>query len=113
MRHITIKDIAHELFVSVSTVSRALNNDPSIRKETREKIQATAKSMGYVPNPVATNLKFGRTKTIGVIVPEMSTPYAALVIDGIQDICYLLMQTLSIETQQKESDTLYKQNHTA
>jgi len=88
MRHISIKDIARELLVSVSTVSRALNNDPSIRKETREKIQVAAKRMGYVPNPVATNLKYGRTKTIGVIVPEMSTPYAALVIDGIQDICY-------------------------
>ena len=88
MRHVTIKDIARELLVSVSTVSRALNNDASIRKETREKIQATAKRMGYVPNPVATNLKYGRTKTIGVIVPEMSTPYAAMVIDGIQDVCY-------------------------
>ena len=88
MRYVTIKDIARELVVSISTVSRALNNDPSIRKETREKIQAAAKRMGYVPNPVATNLKFGRTKTIGVIVPEMSTPYAAMVIDGIQDICY-------------------------
>ena len=88
MRYVTIKDIARELLVSVSTVSRALNNDASIRKETREKIQAAAKRMGYVPNPVATNLKYGRTKTIGVIVPEMSTPYAALVIDGIQDICY-------------------------
>lgn len=88
MKHVTIKDIARELVVSVSTVSRALNNDASIRRETREKIQATAKQMGYVPNPVATNLKYGRTKTIGVIVPEMSTPYAAMVIDGIQDICY-------------------------
>ena len=88
MKYVTIKDIARELVVSVSTVSRALNNDASIRKETREKIQAAAKRMGYVPNPVATNLKFGRTKTIGVIVPEMSTPYAAKVIDGIQDICY-------------------------
>ena len=88
MKYVTIKDIARELLVSVSTVSRALNNDASIRKETREKIQAAAKRMGYVPNPVATNLKYGRTKTIGVIVPEMSTPYAAMVIDGIQDVCY-------------------------
>lgn len=104
MRHITIKDIAHELFVSVSTVSRALNNDPSIRKETREKIQATAKSMGYVPNPVATNLKFGRTKTIGVIVPEMSTPYAALVIDGIQDICYHNNYKVIIASSSEDAD---------
>lgn len=88
MKYVTIKDIARELIVSVSTVSRALNNDPNIRKETKEKIIQMAKRMGYVPNPVATNLKYGHTKTIGVLVPEMSTPYAAKVIEGIQDVCY-------------------------
>ena len=110
MKYVTIKDIARELVVSVSTVSRALNNDASIRKETREKIQATAKRMGYVPNPVATNLKFGRTKTIGVIVPEMSTPYAAKVIDGIQDICYhnnyKVIIASSSEDAEKERESL-------
>ncbi|MBQ7463055.1 MAG: LacI family DNA-binding transcriptional regulator [Bacteroidaceae bacterium] len=104
MRYVTIKDIARELVVSVSTVSRALNNDASIRKETREKIQAAAKRMGYVPNPVATNLKFGRTKTIGVIVPEMSTPYAALVIDGIQDICYHNNYKVIIASSSEDAD---------
>ena len=104
MKYVTIKDIARELVVSVSTVSRALNNDTSIRKETREKIQAAAKRMGYVPNPVATNLKFGRTKTIGVIVPEMSTPYAALVIDGIQDICYHNNYKVIIASSSEDAD---------
>ena len=110
MKHVTIKDIARELIVSVSTVSRALRGDASIRKETREKIQAAAKRMGYVPNPVATNLKFGRTKTIGVIVPEMSTPYAAMVIDGIQDICYhnnyKVIIASSSEDAEKERESL-------
>ena len=110
MKYVTIKDIARELVVSVSTVSRALRGDTSIRKETREKIQAAAKRMGYVPNPVATNLKFGRTKTIGVIVPEMSTPYAALVIDGIQDICYhnnyKVIIASSSEDAEKERESL-------
>ena len=88
MKHVTIKDIAKELVVSVSTVSRALNMDHNIREETRKKILDTAKKMGYSPNPVATNLKYGHTRTIGVIVPEMTTPYAAKVIDGIQSVCY-------------------------
>lgn len=88
MKYITIKDIARELVVSVSTVSRALNDDHNIRPETRKRIQEAAKRMGYTPNPVATNLKYGKTKTVGVIVPEMTTPYAAKVIDGIQDVCY-------------------------
>ena len=88
MKYITIKDIARKLTVSVSTVSRALNNDTNIRLETRDRIIAAAKEMGYFKNPVAMNLKSGRTHTIGVIVPEMSTPYAAKVIDGIQNVCY-------------------------
>lgn len=88
MKFVTIKDIARELGLSVSTVSRALNNDTNIRKETRDRIVAAAARMGYIKSPVAMNLKFGYTKTIGVIVPEMTTPYAALVIDGIQNVCY-------------------------
>ena len=88
MKHVTIKDIAKQLIVSVSTVSRALNNDPNIRKETRDLIIETAQRMGYRRNPVAMNLKNGYTKTIGVLVPEMTTPYAARVIEGIQHVCY-------------------------
>ena len=88
MRFVTIKDIARALDLSVSTVSRALNDDNNIRQETRQKVLATAKQMGYMKSPVAMNLKFGYTKTIGVIVPEMTTPYASLVIDGIQNVCY-------------------------
>jgi len=88
MKRITIKDIARRLIVSVSTVSRALNNDPTIRRETRDMIVATAQEMGYRPNPEAMNLKSGQSKTIGVLVPEMTTPYAARVIEGIQHVCY-------------------------
>lgn len=88
MKHVTIKDIAKQLVVSVSTVSRALNDDPNIRKETRDLIIETAQRMGYRRNPVAMNLKNGYTKTIGVLVPEMTTPYAARVIEGIQHVCY-------------------------
>ena len=88
MKRVTIKDIAKRLIVSVSTVSRALNNDPTIRRETRDMIVATAKEMGYRRNPEAMNLKGGYSKTIGVLVPEMTTPYAACVIEGIQHVCY-------------------------
>ncbi|MFR9523488.1 MAG: LacI family DNA-binding transcriptional regulator [Rikenellaceae bacterium] len=86
MKRVTIKDIAKELMISVSTVSRALTDDKNIRTETREKVMATAQRLGYRPNPVATNLKFGRTNTVGVIVPEMTTPFASQVIGGIQEV---------------------------
>lgn len=88
MKHVTIKDIAHYLSISVSTVSRALVNDKNIRRETKEKVLEAAKTLGYKPNPVATNLKFGHTNTVGVIVPEMVTPFASRVINGIQEVLY-------------------------
>ena len=69
-------------------MSRALADDKNIRKETKEKVLETAKLLGYSPNPVATNLKYGRTNTVGVIVPEMITPFASQVIEGIQNVLY-------------------------
>ncbi|MFI3322726.1 MAG: LacI family DNA-binding transcriptional regulator [Rikenellaceae bacterium] len=88
MKRVTIKDIAEYLTISVSTVSRALTDDKNIRRETKEQVLKAAKHLGYKPNPVATNLKFGRTNTVGVIVPEMITPYASQVISGIQNVLY-------------------------
>lgn len=88
MKHVTIKDIAQHLSLSVSTVSRALIDDKNIRTETKERVLQAAKELGYRPNPVATNLKYGRTNTVGVIVPEMVTPFAAQVINGIQEVLY-------------------------
>ncbi|MFI3316802.1 MAG: LacI family DNA-binding transcriptional regulator [Rikenellaceae bacterium] len=88
MKRVTIKDIAKHLTISVSTVSRALSDDKNIRMETREKVIAAAKKLGYRPNPVATSLKSGRTNTIGMIVPEMITPYAAQVIGGAQEVLH-------------------------
>lgn len=88
MKHVTIKDIAQSLHISVSTVSRALTDDKNIRRETREAVLHEADRLGYRRNPVALNLKTGRTNTIGVIVPEMHTPYASQVVAGIQSILF-------------------------
>lgn len=69
-------------------VSRALGDDKNIRKETKEKVIEAAKRLGYRPNPVAINLKYGHTNTVGVIVPEMVTPFASRVINGIQEVLH-------------------------
>lgn len=110
MKHITIKDIARHLSLSVSTVSRALVNDKNIRRETKEKVLEAAKALGYKPNPVATNLKYGHTNTVGVIVPEMVTPFASQVINGIQSILYAnglkVIIAESHEDPQKEKENL-------
>lgn len=110
MKRITIKDIAKSLCISVSTVSRALADDKNIRKETRDLVVEEAKRLGYKRNPVAMNLKMGRTNTIGVIVPEMHTPYASQVINGIQEVLYKQNQKVMIassdENPQRELENL-------
>ena len=104
MKHITIKDIARSLRISVSTVSRALTDDKNIRKETRDKVIEEAKRLGYRRNPVAMNLKMGRTNTVGVIAPEMHTPYASQVISGIQEELYKRNQKVMIAESDENAD---------
>lgn len=110
MKHVTIKDIARSLCISVSTVSRALTDDKNIRRETREAVLREAERLGYRRNPVAMNLKMGRTNTIGVIVPEMHTPYASQVVAGIQSVLYKNNQKVMIaesdENHERERENL-------
>ena len=104
MKHVTIKDIARSLCISVSTVSRALTDDKKIRRETREAVLREAERLGYRRNPVAMNLKMGRTNTIGVIVPEMHTPYASQVVAGIQSVLYKNNQKVMIAESDENPD---------
>lgn len=86
MKYITIKDIAKELNISKSTVSRALANDKNVSKETKEKVLSLARQMGYKRNEMAVNLRKMYTQTIGIIVPEMVTPFFLHVIITIQKV---------------------------
>ncbi len=86
MKHTTIKDVAKRLDCSVSTISRAFNDKYDIRKETRDLILATAKEMGYSPNPMAQSLLKQCSNQIGVVVPEFINPFFPEVIIGIQEV---------------------------
>lgn len=68
MANLTIKDIARICGVGTSTVSRAINNDPGIKPETRERILAVVEEFHYVPNNSARNLKMSESNTIGILV---------------------------------------------
>jgi LacI family transcriptional regulator len=83
-RKVTLKQIAKELDVSVSTVSKALRNSKEISLDTRTKVQAFAKLYNYRPNNIALSLKNKRTKTIGVIIPEIVHHFFSKVISGIE-----------------------------
>jgi DNA-binding LacI/PurR family transcriptional regulator len=83
---ITIKDIAQVLGISVSTVSRALQDNPRISLKTREKVWQIAKNMNYVPNPAAILLKKNKTYTIGVVFPHLQEEFFSQAITGIEDV---------------------------
>ncbi len=114
MKKVTIKDVAAQLGVSVSTISRAFNDKYDIKKETRERIMAQAKELGYNPNPIAQKLQQNKTNNIGVVVPEFRNAFFPDVITGIQDILIpkgyqvLIMQSNeNAETELGNVKTLY------
>lgn len=82
---ITIKDVAKELGVSYSSISRALNGKEGVSRETREKILQTAEKMGYQPNELARGLVNKISKTVGVIIPDINNPFFGEIVAGIAD----------------------------
>ena len=83
-KKITLKHIARELDVSISTVSKALKNSDEISRDTREKVQAFARLYNYKPNNIAISLKNKRTKNIGVIIPDIVHHFFTTVFRGIE-----------------------------
>ncbi|MBK7213738.1 MAG: LacI family DNA-binding transcriptional regulator [Bacteroidales bacterium] len=85
---LTIKDIARNLGVSVSTVSRALKDHPDISVETKSMIKAYAEQVNYRPNVLALSLRRQRSNTIGLIIPAIVHHFFSSVISGIEDLAY-------------------------
>lgn len=111
MKHpITLKEIAKELGISISTVSKSLKNYNEISQETRDKVQAFAKLYNYQPNNIALSLKNRKSFTIGVIIPEVVHHFFASVIKGIEKIAiskgYTIIIGVSNEQLKKESNTI-------
>lgn len=106
----TLKQIAKQLGVSVSTVSKALNNSPEISEATKMKIKEFAKLKNYKPNITALNLKNQSTKTIGVILPNILNSFFAKVFTGIEKVAeekgYHIITCISNESLQKETHAM-------
>jgi LacI family transcriptional regulator len=105
-RKVTLKQIAKELDVSISTVSKSLRNSAEISEDTKIKVQAFAKLYNYKPNNIALSLKNRKTKTIGIIIPEIVHHFFATVISGIEQVAnengYNVIVCLSNESFDKE-----------
>ncbi len=102
----TIKDIAKQLGISIATVSRALGNSQSIKPETKAKVLQAAKELNYQPNPIALSLKANKSKTIGVIVPQIANAFFGNTIEGIEEVVwkrgYHIMICQSYESLERE-----------
>jgi LacI family transcriptional regulator len=110
MKKLTIKDIAKEFNVSISTVSKALNDSYEISEATKKKIQKYAKEKNYKPNFNALSLKNRSTKTIGIIIPTMLKYFFAQVFKGIEKKAlergYKVIACISNESYTKEVEII-------
>ena len=82
---VTIKDVARESGVNVSTVSRALNGGYGVHRDTREHVMAVAARLNYRPNRVARGLVTGRSHTLGLVVSDIRNPFFAELARGAED----------------------------
>ncbi len=94
--HVTINDLARQLQLSASTVSRALRDHPDISEKTKAKVLAMAASTNYQPNLIAQSLQNRRSNNIGVIVPEIRNTFFSTVISGIEEVAYEAGYTIMV-----------------
>lgn len=111
----TIHDIARRLKVSSTTVWRAINNRPRISPETRDRVLAEVKRLGYQPSLVAQTLSWGRTQSIGVVVPTISNPVHAALVRSVEQAAFdrdysitLCDTDFNLEREQRHLDLLIR-----
>ena len=107
---ITIKKIANDLKMAVSTVSKALGDSHEISGETKKRVLEYVKKLDYVPNAYASSLKKRKTRNIAVVVPEVADSYFSTAINGIEAVAqvkgYHVMIYITHEDQDKEQSIL-------
>jgi LacI family transcriptional regulator len=105
---VTLKDIAQMCGCSITSVSRALKNSDTISKELREKVQATTKELGYVPNLLAGSMRRGYTNTIAMILQDLRNPFYSLLAKYVEEYASSLGYTLIIMTTSESSEREYE-----
>lgn len=106
---ITIKDIARELGISASAVSKALKDSYEISEKTKKLVLECAKKHNYQPNPMARSLKQGNSKALGIIIPTIDNNFFSQVINGVESVAYSKGYNI-IMTQTHESYNLELSN---
>ena len=112
--NVTIKDVAKLAGVSISTVSRVINDSKPVTDEVKQRVLDVIKETGYVPNPLARSLVTKKSKLLGVIVPEVSDSFVNEIVNGIECVTkmygydILLANTYSEKSQELKSIDLLK-----
>jgi LacI family transcriptional regulator len=109
-KKITIKDIANVLNISAAAVSKALHDDSRISEKTKKAVRQVAKNLNYQPNHLASALRSGKSKLVGVIVPRTNSNFFSSVIQNIEEVLnkkgYNIIITQSNESYKKECDSI-------
>lgn len=109
-RGVTLKDIAERLNMSISTVSKALSDDPKISILTKERVIKKAEEWNYVPNESARHFKLNKSFTIGLVIPDLLDQFYVLAINGVEEIAakqnYNLILSQSHENSKKEESII-------
>jgi len=110
MKNINIKELARELKLSVSTISKALHDSHEISDKTKRLVLETAARLNYVPNPYASSLRGRKSKNIGVVIPEVADSFFSLAINGIESVAkekgYHVLICLTHESFENEKNIL-------
>ncbi|WGS64681.1 LacI family DNA-binding transcriptional regulator [Marinitoga aeolica] len=85
MKRISIKDVAKEAKVSISTVSRVINNSAPVNEELKNRVEEAIKKLNYNPSTIAQSLRKGKTKTIGFVIPDITNPFFPNIVKGVED----------------------------
>ena len=82
----TVLDVAKRAGVAPITVSRVINNSGYISQKTRERVEAAVEELGYIPNTLARGLRSKQTKTLALIVTDITNPFFTLMARGVEDV---------------------------
>ncbi|MBW2063612.1 MAG: LacI family DNA-binding transcriptional regulator [Deltaproteobacteria bacterium] len=108
----TIRDVATRANVSIATVSRVINNSPHrVGRETREKVLKAIQELDYRPNALAQGLIMKRSMTIGIIIPDISNPYYAEIVRGIQDAADRAGYAIVLQNTDRKKEKIIKCIH--
>lgn len=106
----TLRDVARRAGVSTMTVSRVVNRTGYVRPETRKRVEAAVVELGYVPNTLARSLRFKRTKTLALVMTDITNPFFTTLARGVEDVAsdhgFNVIFCNTDECEQKQTDYL-------